>query len=140
ASLARDLSEHDLHRRIDLSLPNDELGELAATFNSMLARLETSFVALRNFTADAAHELRAPLTLMRAELESAMNRGDGRVDVAAGRALVAEIDRLSRLADQLLLMAQADAGRLNPAPVAVDVADLVVERGERWRSLAAICG
>jgi heavy metal sensor kinase len=137
AGIARDLSERDLHRRIDLSLPPDELGELAATFNSMLARLEKGFLALRNFTADAAHELRAPLTLMRAELETALRSGEGVVDRAVVCALVTETDRLGRIADQLLLMAQADAGRLTPERAVVDVADLVVERGDRWAPLAA---
>jgi len=79
----------------------DELGELAATFNSMLARLEKGFLALRNFTADAAHELRAPLTLMRAELETALRSGEGVVDRAVVCALVTETDRLGRIADQL---------------------------------------
>src|SRR5438132_100215 len=64
ASLARSLSERDLDRRVDVKVPDDELGELVATFNDMLARLDASFDSLRRFTADASHELRAPLTLM----------------------------------------------------------------------------
>jgi signal transduction histidine kinase len=140
AGIARDLSERDLHRRIELSLPADELGELAATFNSMLARLEKAFLAQRNFTADAAHELRAPLTLIRAELECA-TKDDGRhLDRAGMRALIAETDRLSRLVGELLLMAQADAGGLTPQRTDVDVADLVVERADRWCPLAAAKG
>ena len=67
--IARDLSEGDLHRRIDLNLPPDELGKLAETLNGMLARLEATFISLRRFTSDAAHELRAPLALMRTEVE-----------------------------------------------------------------------
>jgi two-component system heavy metal sensor histidine kinase CusS len=141
SGLARDLSEHDLHRRIELSLPADELGELAATFNGMLARLEKAFLALRNFTADAAHELRAPLTLMRAELEGVLKDGQGSdTGRELARALIAETDRLSRLADRLLLLAQADAGKLAPHRAVVDVADLVEETGDRWRPLAAAKG
>jgi heavy metal sensor kinase len=136
-ALAREISERDLHRRIELSLPTDELGELAATFNDMLARLEKAFLAHRNFTADAAHELRAPLTLMRAELEAMLQNRDGsNVDEEAARALLAETDRLSKLADQLLLLAEADAGKLAPRRHLVDVADLIEETGDRWRRLA----
>src|SRR5207302_1342404 len=61
ASLADTLSERDLHRRVDVSSPDDELGELVGTFNRMLARLQASFDALQAFTADASHELRSPL-------------------------------------------------------------------------------
>src|SRR5207237_6340091 len=69
ANLAESLSERDLHRRVDVRVPADEVGELVATFNRMLSRLEASFSALRSFTADASHELRSPLALMAAELE-----------------------------------------------------------------------
>jgi HAMP domain-containing protein len=64
ASLAERLSERELHHRVEVRAPDDELGELVRTFNRMLDRLETSFEALRGFTADASHELRAPLALM----------------------------------------------------------------------------
>src|SRR5207302_3308318 len=72
---AQDISEHDLHRRIELDLPADELGDLATTLNGMLGRLEAAFASLQRFTADAAHELRAPLALMRTEVEVALRAG-----------------------------------------------------------------
>jgi heavy metal sensor kinase len=133
AETAQDLSEHDLHRRIELDLPADELGDLATTLNGMLARLEAAFASLRRFTADAAHELRAPLALMRTEAEVAL-RGDG-VSEDGRRVLetvVAEVDRLSRSADQLLLLARADAGVLEPLREEVDVTDLLEETAVRW--------
>src|SRR5579884_174362 len=71
ASVARDLSEQDLHRRVELPVPDDEMGQLVDTFNGMLARLEAAFESLRRFTADASHELRAPLMLMQTEIEVA---------------------------------------------------------------------
>jgi heavy metal sensor kinase len=137
AATARNLSEHDLHRRLNLDLADDELGELADTFNAMLARLEAAFESLRQFTADAAHELRAPLTLVRAELELALNRTRS-VDTYEGtlRSVLAEAERLSRMVDQLLMLARADAGALEARMQEVDVSDLLEETVSRWRPLA----
>jgi heavy metal sensor kinase len=134
AETAKDLSEHDLHRRIDLDLAPDELGDLTTTLNGMLARLEAAFASLRRFTADAAHELRAPLALMRTEVEVALRGDDEPTD--ARRVLetvIAEVHRLSRTADQLLLLARADAGVLEPLVEEVDVTDLLEETAMRWR-------
>jgi heavy metal sensor kinase len=137
AATARDLSEHDLHRRITLDLPADELGELAATFNGMLARLDTAFTTLQDFTADAAHELRAPLALLRAELEVSLARARTPAEYEASqRIALAEVERLAALADQLLLLARADVGELQPTVEEVDIGDLVEETTERWRPLA----
>jgi heavy metal sensor kinase len=137
AATARNLSEHDLHRRLNLDLPDDELGELADTFNAMLARLEAAFESLRQFTADAAHELRAPLTLVRAELELALNRRRS-VSTYEGtlRSVLVEAERLSRMVDQLLMLARADAGALEARIQEVDISDLLEETVSRWRSLA----
>jgi heavy metal sensor kinase len=138
AATARDITEHDLHRRIELDLPpGDELGELAATFNSMLDRLETAFAGLQRFTADAAHELRAPLALMRAQVEVVLRRdrtpGEYR---ASHHALHEEIERLSLMADQLLLLARADAGVLQAQTETVDLPELLEGIVERWRPAA----
>jgi heavy metal sensor kinase len=134
AETAQDLSEHDLHRRIDLDLPPDELGDLATTLNGMLARLESAFASLQRFTADAAHELRAPLALMRTEVEVALRGGDEPADSRRVlETVVAEVHRLSRTADQLLLLARADAGVLEPLHEEVDVTDLLEEMAMRWR-------
>jgi signal transduction histidine kinase len=133
-AMARDLSEHDLNRRITLDLPRDELGELASTFNTMLARLEASFTSLQQFTADAAHELRTPLALMRTELEVAtrdemwLPYQRPTVDT-----LLAEVERLSRTADQLLVLARADAGVLVAVLEPVDVVEFLEETAARWR-------
>lgn len=138
SATARDISEHDLHRRIDLDLPpGDELGELAATFNAMLARLEAAFEGLQRFTSDAAHELRAPLALMRTQVE-VMLRKERTPDEyrESHRSLLAEIERLSRVAEQLLLLARADAGALSPRAQQLEVAQLLEDVAERWRPLA----
>jgi heavy metal sensor kinase len=140
-SAARDISEHDLHRRIALDLPADELGELAQTFNGMLGRLEAGFSSLQHFTADAAHELRAPLAMIRAELEVSLARVRSTEEYQVTHRLVlSEVERMARLADQLLLLARADAGSLAPRFVSVDVSDLLEETVDRWRLLAGSRG
>jgi heavy metal sensor kinase len=130
---ARELSERDLHRRITLTLPPDELGELAATFNEMLARLEAAFASLNRFTADAAHELRTPLALMRSEIQVSLR---GAPDIAEHRAtleaVLADVERLTRTADQLLMLARADAGVLTPRCERVEIDDVLDEVAGRW--------
>ncbi|MGA9776551.1 MAG: ATP-binding protein [Candidatus Dormiibacterota bacterium] len=135
---ARDLSEHSLDRRLNLNLPDDELGSLAQTFNQMLDRLEASFSALQRFTADAAHELRGPLTALRSEVEVVLRRPRGPEAYRDSLGIVlAETERLSRVTDQLLLLARADVGTLEPACRTIDAFDLLEETAERWRPLAA---
>ena len=134
ASMARSISEHDLHRRVDIVVPPDELGELVATFNGMLARLDDSFEGLRRFTADASHELRTPLALMRTELDGALARErDPKENRRVLLEVQQEVERMSRLVDRLLMLARADAGALHPALTPVDVADTLYEAAARWR-------
>jgi heavy metal sensor kinase len=137
AAMARSMSEHDLHRRLDIKVPPDEMGELVQTFNGMLARLEAGFESLRRFTADASHELRSPLTLMRTELEGALARPRTPAEyVRVLEEIDGEVNHMARLVDQLLMLARADAGALRPARAQVDVADLLHEAGARWRPMA----
>ena len=137
AGLARSISEHDLHRRVEVKVPRDELGELVDTFNTMLARLEAGFISMGRFTADASHELRAPLALMRIQLEGTLSRSRTRDDYKQTlESLLVEVERLSQLADQLLILARADAGALLPAKEPVDVADFLHELGARWEGIA----
>ncbi len=141
ASLASNISEHDLHRRVDVSAPDDELGELVATFNNMLARLEGSFQGLRQFTADASHELRSPLAVMRAELERSLDRTrsvDGYRE--ALQWALNDVDHMGRLVDQLLLLTRADAGTLRLVRQSVDLADLLYESAARWGRAAEARG
>ncbi|MEO6796198.1 MAG: ATP-binding protein [Candidatus Dormibacter sp.] len=137
ASLARSFGQADLHRRVDLVVPPDELGELVETFNGMLARLEASFESLRRFTADASHELRSPLTIMRSELEVTRSRPRTAAEYEhALDEMETEVEHMTRLVDRLLMLARADAGALKPAKVAVDAADFLEEIGARWSSAA----
>ncbi len=137
AGMARSISEHDLHRRVDVKVPPDELGELVDTFNSMLARLEAGFNSMSTFTANASHELRAPLALMRSEVEGALSRSRSQDEYRRVlESLRQEVEHLSRLSDQLLILARADAGALMPAKEAIDVADFLHETAARWDSVA----
>ncbi len=102
----------DLGQRVSSAPTDDELGQLTATINEMLERLEGLFTAQRRFVADVSHELRTPLTAMRGNLEI-LRRGVARDPAALDESLGAmerEVNRLVRLAGDLLLLAQAEAG------------------------------
>jgi two-component system, OmpR family, sensor kinase len=117
-----------LHRRLPADTSTDELSRLSVTVNAMLARLENSFGALRRFTADASHELKTPLTVLRADVERAMHpstRRDERM-VALEEALQ-ETARMSDLVDSLLTLARADEGRFDIHRTPVEVEPLVRE-------------
>jgi len=138
ASLAESLSERELHRRVDVGAPEDELGQLVATFNRMLARLEASFSTLRRFTADASHELRAPLALMTTEVERALGKDRTTTEYRRTLNLVqAELRGMAGLVERLLLLARADAGQLSASVEELDVADLMHETAARWEALVA---
>jgi len=99
--------------RLPVPPAHDEIAALAITLNDMLDRLEAAFEHERRFVADASHELRTPLALLRAELELALRRPRTREEyVDAIRSAAVETERLSRLAEDLLLIARGDEGRL----------------------------
>jgi two-component system, OmpR family, sensor kinase len=101
---ARSISESDLTRRIPVE-GDDELAELATTFNAMLDRLETAFASQRDFLSDAGHELRTPLTVIRGHLELLGDDPEEREEIV--ELLFDELDRMGRLVDELLLLARA---------------------------------
>lgn len=141
ASLAQSLSERNLHRRVDIEVPDDELGDLVTTFNAMLGRLEASFDTMGRFIADASHELRAPLTHMRNAIEMTTRSAQTDEELKqALRALEQEVTHMVDMVDKLLLLARADAGVLRPARREVDVADLLLELQARWLGVAQRCG
>lgn len=106
---AAQISEQDLGRRLAVPSTRDEIAALGATMNALLARLQTAMERERGFVADAGHELRTPLAILRTELELAARPGRSR-EALAEAILVAgqETDRLIRLAEDLLLLARAD--------------------------------
>jgi two-component system, OmpR family, sensor kinase len=115
-----------LHRRLPFGDAGDELARLSATLNAMLSRLETSFDALRRFTADASHELKTPLTVLRADVERAMSPRVSHTDqlVALEEALH-ETTRMADLVESLLTLARADEGRFDLHRERVELEPLV---------------
>ncbi len=135
--LARRISAEDLSQRLDLRLPDDEVGRLARTFDDMIARLEDAFRRQRQFTADASHELRTPLTAVKGQVEVALTRpreAEAYRDVLQN--VNEEVDRLIRLVGSLLTLARADAGQIPLSPEVISVADLVASAVEQVRPAA----
>jgi signal transduction histidine kinase len=124
-STAQRLSATDLSARIELHGPNDELKQLADTFDNMLARLDAAFTGQRRFVANASHELRTPLTIMRTELDVVLDRPESSNDElrAMGEVVRATVDRCDRLVSSLLTLALAENGL--DVLEAVDVSSVV---------------
>jgi two-component system OmpR family sensor kinase len=114
-----------LHRRLAVETTGDELARLGTTLNAMIGRLETSFGGLRRFTADASHELKTPLTVLRADVERAMHASSSPSEqlIALEEALH-ETTRMADLVDSLLTLARADEGRFDLHLEPVDLAAL----------------
>ena len=121
----------DLSQRIPVAVPTDELGRLTETINDMLGRLETLFQMQQRLVADVSHELRTPLTTIQGNLDL-LRRGAADDPAMRGEALHAigdETERMRRLVNDLLLLAQADAGlKLSLQPVELDTLLLDVYR------------
>ena len=128
------ISASEPGRRLPLPRANDEISRLGETLNRMLERLETALERERSFVADASHELRTPIALLKTELELALRRPRSEAELEnALRSAATEADRLAKLADNLLVIARFDDGALsrpgsNPCERA---------RRERWSALRA---
>jgi signal transduction histidine kinase len=119
----------------------DEISRLAQTLNEMLERLHAAFEHERRFVADASHELRTPLALLRTELDLALRRPRSREELeSALRSAAEETQRLSRLADDLLLIARADQGPLPIRREPVAASDLLDDAATRFANRAGSLG
>jgi len=123
-AVARDIQATDLSRRIELPGPDDELKQLGDTFDAMLARLDAAFAAQRQFVADASHELRNPLAIIRTNVDVAL--ADPRADPEDLRHTIVVVkrasDRMARLVDDLLALARRQEPILEHEPVDLGVA------------------
>lgn len=117
-----------LHRRVAIGSAGSELASVAATLNEMIERLELSFAALRRFTADASHELKTPLAVLRADVERAMSPTATKTERAiALEEALEQVTRMADLVNSLLTLARADEGRLEVVREDVDLAELTRE-------------
>ena len=128
---ARRVSSENLGERIALEGPNDELRELADTFDRMLARLDGAFASQRHFVANSSHELRTPLAIMRTEVDVTLSDPDATVDElrAMGEAVRETVDRCELLIAGLLMLARSEAatGRGEPVDVAALAGDCITD-------------
>lgn len=130
-----------LHRRLAEPLVKDELGRLVETLNQMMARLERSFLALRRFTADASHELKTPLTVLRAGIERAVTTPNLSQDtLQVLEETLQETKRMTELVDALLTLARADEGIAPLHREPTDLRELVEEARETGELLAEQAG
>lgn len=126
-----------LHERLIATNPRDEIGQLAQTLNEMLDRLESGVRARRQLIADSSHELRTPLAAMRAELDVSL-RDPARTESerAAFLSVREEVDRMSRIVEDLLTLARADDGRLELTLTSLELDDVVQSAVSQLRPLA----
>jgi heavy metal sensor kinase len=134
--VAREIQATDLSRRIRLQGPNDELKQLADTFDAMLARIDAAFAAQQQFLADASHELRNPLAIIRTNADLALSDKDPRVDELRQAVVVVKraSDRMARLVDDLLALARREAPTF--AIEQVDLGKAVTEASEEFLAVA----
>lgn len=128
---AKRLSGETLHERIDLQGPEDELKELADTFDEMLSRLDAAFDSQRRFVANASHELRTPLSIIRTELDVTLSNPEPSLEEFRSMARVVRqaTDRSERLIDSLLTLARGESTVVGKDPVDLNlVGERVVER------------
>src|SRR5215475_573689 len=134
---AEQIAAGDLSERVPEPARVDELGRLAATFNDMIARLQAAFERQKQFTSDASHELRTPLAVMRGDIEITLRRERSAEEYK--RALTSnleEIMRLSRLVEDLLMLARGDSGRIELRCEPVDLNELCRRMAEYIAPLA----
>jgi two-component system, OmpR family, sensor kinase len=125
----------DLQRRIPQSaVTNDEVGDLIQAFNQTLERLEKLFTTQRRFLADVSHELRTPLTVIKGNV--GLIRRAGEADEESLESIETEVDRLTRMVGDLLLLAQVESGRLPLEMTSVELDTVLLEVFQQIRLLA----
>ena len=125
AAATRSIGVTELHQRLPVRGAGDELDQVALAFNETLGRLEHSVGEMRQFSAALAHELRAPLAALRAEIETTLHHARTTDDYQRGLvSQLEELDRLGRLVTHLLTLARAEAGEIRLARQPVDLSGL----------------
>jgi two-component system, OmpR family, sensor kinase len=138
---AASITDHRLSERLPVPPARDEIARLGITLNQMLDRLERGVSRERSFVADASHELRTPLSLIRTEVELALDLPRSAPELeSALRSIGEEADRLSQLTDDLLLLARFDEGQVPLRTDAVDTQALLEGVASRFRRRAKDAG
>jgi len=137
ARAAESITSRNLGERLPIPGTGDEIERLSATLNGMIARLEASFRQMNQFTADASHDLRTPLTVLRGELEVALRRNEIN---PAGREVIGsvleETEKLSKTVESLMVLSRLDSGEMQPDRTRFDLAKLCLETVEQMGLLA----
>jgi heavy metal sensor kinase len=136
---AREVGGANLNSRLQKLTTGDELQRLSDTLNEMLDRIETAFRRVTQFTADASHELRTPVSLIRTEAELALRRSRGEEEYKESlRHILLEAERTTALIEQLLALARADSGRealqMQPVDLQLTLRGVI----ESWQQVATI--
>jgi heavy metal sensor kinase len=136
---AREVSGTNLSSRLQKLETGDELQRLSDTLNEMLDRIESAFQRITQFTADASHELRTPVSLIRTEAELALRRSRGEAEYKESlRHILLEAERTTALIEQLLSMARADSGRETLHLEPVDLRQTLRSVVDGWQQVASI--
>ncbi len=135
---AKHITATNLQERLKVRNPGDELGRLAGVFNEMLSRLDHSFENMRQFMADASHELRTPLSIIRGEADVSLSQDRNENEYKESLTIIQdEARRLSRIVDDMLALARADAGQHPVRAAEFYLNDLVEEACRSMQVLAA---
>lgn len=137
AEAARSVSDGNLSLRIQHTNSHDEIGHLVITFNRMMDRLEASFHQVRQFTVDASHELKTPLTAVRGQLEVALLTAQtpDQFREAVGAA-IEDVERLSQITKNLVQLARAESGQIQLSKASEDLCDILREVSSLFEAAA----
>ncbi len=137
AKTVEKITARNLDQRISVTRADHEFRQLVTLINQMLDRLESSFRQAVRFSADAAHELKTPLTILQGELENALQAAaDGSSDQRTYKELLDEVQRLKSIIRKLLLLAQADSGQMVLSKETVNLTRMIEDVGEDIQILA----
>jgi heavy metal sensor kinase len=137
ARAAQSISEHELSKRLPVPQTGDELQSLSETLNEMFGRLESAFKRVTQFTADASHELRTPVALMRTRTEVALRKQRSEAEYRETLLRIhQELERTSALIENLMTLARADAGSEAVQAALTDLNEVLLEISEPARLLA----
>lgn len=134
---ARRIGAESLNERINISVPQDEIGRLASTINEMIGRLEKSFKQIKQFTGDASHELKTPLTILKGEMEMALrSKNDPDYMIEVLKSGLEEIDRMNDIVKNLLDLAKMDMEKGAIAKELVNIDKVIGDRFDQLRKVA----